>query len=89
MPGLIPEEAFFSLLAQRRFPITIGYGTREEFDYIVEPDVFHDLYGHVPLLFNPVFADYMQAFGRADLKRRVTGARISCASLLVYGAIPA
>ena len=68
VPGLIPEHAFFSLLAQRRFPVTVWLRSPAEFDYIVEPDVFHDLYGHVPLLFNPVFADYMQAFGRGGLK---------------------
>ena len=68
VPGLIPEHAFFSLLAHRRFPVTVWLRTPAEFDYIVEPDVFHDLYGHVPLLFNPVFADYMQAFGRGGLK---------------------
>ena len=68
VPGLIPEHAFFSLLAARRFPVTVWLRTPEEFDYIVEPDLFHDLYGHVPLLFNSVFADYMQAFGRGGLK---------------------
>ena len=68
MPGLIPEEAFFALLAKRRFPVTGWIRKPEEFDYIVEPDVFHDLFGHVPLLFNPVFADYMQAYGAGGLK---------------------
>ena len=68
VPGLIPEEAFFALLAQRRFPVTEWLRTPEEFDYVVEPDVFHDLYGHVPLLFDPVFADYMQAYGKGGLK---------------------
>jgi phenylalanine-4-hydroxylase len=68
VPGLIPEEAFFALLAQRRFPVTEWLRTPEEFDYVVEPDVFHDLYGHVPLLFDPVFADYMQAYGAGGLK---------------------
>lgn len=68
VPGLIPEEAFFGLLAQRRFPVTRWLRTPEEFDYIVEPDVFHDLFGHVPLLFNPMFADYMQAYGAGGLK---------------------
>ena len=68
VPGLIPEHAFFSLLANRRFPVTVWLRRPDEFDYIVEPDVFHDLFGHVPLLFNPVFADYMQAFGRGGLK---------------------
>jgi phenylalanine-4-hydroxylase len=68
VPGLIPEEAFFSLLAKRKFPVTGWIRRPEEFDYVVEPDVFHDLFGHVPLLFNPVFADYMQAYGAGGLK---------------------
>jgi phenylalanine-4-hydroxylase len=68
VPGLIPEEAFFALLAQRRFPVTHWIRRENEFDYVVEPDVFHDLFGHVPLLFNPVFADYMQAYGQGGLK---------------------
>jgi phenylalanine-4-hydroxylase len=68
VPGLIPEDAFFRLLAQRRFPVTVWLRTPEEFDYIVEPDLFHDLFGHVPLLFNPIFADYMQAYGEGGLK---------------------
>ena len=68
VPGLIPEEAFFALLARRKFPMTSWIRKPEEFDYIVEPDVFHDLFGHVPLLFNPMFADYMQAYGAGGLK---------------------
>lgn len=68
VPGLIPEEAFFALLAARRFPVTEWIRRPEEFDYVVEPDVFHDLFGHVPLLFDPVFADYMQAYGAGGLK---------------------
>jgi phenylalanine-4-hydroxylase len=68
VPGLIPEEAFFALLAARRFPVTDWIRKPEEFDYVVEPDVFHDLFGHVPLLFNRTFADYMQAYGAGGLK---------------------
>ena len=68
VPGLIPEEAFFTLLAERKFPVTDWIRKPEEFDYVVEPDVFHDLFGHVPLLFNPVFADYMQAYGAGGMK---------------------
>lgn len=68
VPGLIPEEAFFALLADRKFPVTDWIRKPEEFDYVVEPDIFHDLFGHVPLLFNPVFADYMQAYGAGGLK---------------------
>jgi phenylalanine-4-hydroxylase len=68
VPGLIPEEAFFALLSQRRFPVTDWLRTPQEFDYVVEPDVFHDLFGHVPMLFDPAFADYMQAYGAGGLK---------------------
>ena len=68
VPGLIPEVPFFSLLAQRKFPVTDWIRKPSELDYIVEPDVFHDLFGHVPLLFNPVFADHMQAYGAGGLK---------------------
>jgi phenylalanine-4-hydroxylase len=68
VPGLIPEEAFFALLAARKFPVTDWIRKPAEFDYVVEPDIFHDLFGHVPLLFNPVFADYMQAYGAGGLK---------------------
>ena len=74
VPGLIPEVPFFTLLANRKFPVTDWIRTPEEFDYIVEPDVFHDLFGHVPLLFNPVFADHMQAYGQGGLKAHGLGA---------------
>jgi phenylalanine-4-hydroxylase len=68
VPGLIPEVPFFTLLANRRFPVTDWIRTAQEFDYIVEPDVFHDLFGHVPLLFDPIFADHMQEYGKGGLK---------------------
>jgi phenylalanine-4-hydroxylase len=74
VPGLIPEVPFFTLLANRRFPVTDWIRTPQEFDYIVEPDVFHDLFGHVPLLFNPVFADHMQEYGKGGLKAHRLGA---------------
>ena len=74
VPGLIPEVPFFSLLAQRKFPVTDWIRKPSELDYIVEPDVFHDLFGHVPLLFNPVFADHMQAYGAGGLKAHALGA---------------
>ena len=74
VPGLIPERPFFDLLANRRFPVTDWIRTPAEFDYIVEPDVFHDLFGHVPLLFNPVFADYVQRYGQGGLKAHDLGA---------------
>lgn len=68
VPGLIPDLVFFQHLAQRRFPVTHWLRRPEEFEYIVEPDVFHDFFGHVPLLFDPVYADYVQAYGRGGLK---------------------
>jgi phenylalanine-4-hydroxylase len=64
VPGLIPERHFFAHLAARRFPVTVWIRTRDELDYLVEPDVFHDFFGHVPLLTNPVFADFLEAYGR-------------------------
>ena len=74
VPGLIPEVPFFTLLANRKFPVTDWIRTPEEFDYVVEPDIFHDLFGHVPLLFNPVFADYVQRYGQGGLKAAELGA---------------
>jgi phenylalanine-4-hydroxylase len=68
VPGLIPDLTFFEHLAARRFPVTVWLREPEEFDYIVEPDVFHDFFGHVPLLFNPLFADYLQEYGRGGMK---------------------
>ena len=73
VPGLIPEVPFFTLLANRQFPVTDWIRTPQEFDYIVEPDIFHDLFGHVPLLFNPVFADCVQRYGQGGLKAQGLG----------------
>jgi len=64
VPGLIPAEPFFDHLANRRFPVTNWLRSPEELDYIVEPDMFHDFFGHVPVLTQPVFADFMQMYGR-------------------------
>lgn len=66
--GLLPELTFFDHLAHRRFPVTWWIRKPEQIDYIAEPDMFHDLFGHVPLLLNPVFADYMQAYGCGGVK---------------------
>lgn len=68
VPGLIPDAAFYDHLAHRRFPVTVWIRTREELDYLVEPDLFHDFFGHVPLLTDPVFADYMQEYGRRGVE---------------------
>ena len=72
--GLLPELTFFEHLANRRFPVTWWIRRPEQIDYIAEPDLFHDLFGHVPLLMNPLFADYMQAYGRGGVKAHSIGA---------------
>lgn len=71
--GLLPELDFFEHLANRRFPVTWWIRKPEQLDYLSEPDLFHDLFGHVPLLMNPVFADYMQAYGAGGVKAHGIG----------------
>ncbi|MCF6329063.1 MAG: phenylalanine 4-monooxygenase [Henriciella sp.] len=68
VPGLVPDEVFFDHLANRRFPAGSFIRTPEQLGYIQEPDVFHDVFGHVPMLTDPVFADYMQAYGKGGLR---------------------
>lgn len=63
--GFLPAREFFGCLAQRRFPTTITVRPRSQLDYLPEPDIFHDVFGHVPLHAHPVFADFLQRFGRA------------------------
>lgn len=74
VPGLIPEADFFAHLAHRRFPVTRWIRRPEELDYIVEPDVFHDAFGHVPLLTQPDFADFLEAYGRLGAEAQRIGA---------------
>jgi len=64
VPHLVPDEVFFDHLANRRFPAGRFIRSRAQMDYIQEPDIFHDVFGHVPLLAQPVFADYMEAYGK-------------------------
>ncbi|HVI24841.1 MAG TPA: phenylalanine 4-monooxygenase [Xanthomonadaceae bacterium] len=71
--GLLPELDFFDHLANRRFPVTWWIRRPDQIDYIEEPDLFHDLFGHVPLLMNPVFADYMEAYGLGGVKAHGIG----------------
>jgi phenylalanine-4-hydroxylase len=68
VPGLVPDDVFFAFLGARRFPSTCFVRSREKLDYLHQPDVFHDICGHVPMLMNPVFGDYMQAYGEGGLK---------------------
>jgi phenylalanine-4-hydroxylase len=84
VPGLVPDKTFFEHLAGRRFPVTVWLRESHEFDYIVEPDVFHDFFGHVPLLFNPIFADHLQAYGIGGLKALGLGGLQSLARLYWY-----
>ncbi len=65
VPGLVPDDVFYDHLANRRFPVSWWIRKESELDYLVEPDVFHDFFGHVPLLAHPVFADYMVEYGKA------------------------
>ncbi|HRA57191.1 MAG TPA: phenylalanine 4-monooxygenase [Thermomonas sp.] len=66
--GLLPELDFFTHLANRRFPVSWWIRKPEQIDYIEEPDLFHDLFGHVPLLMDPMFADYLVAYGKGGVK---------------------
>jgi phenylalanine-4-hydroxylase len=84
VPGLVPDDIFFGHLANRRFPSTCFIRKPEQIDYIEEPDVFHDIFGHVPLLVNPVFADYMQAYGAGGLKALGLGSLKKLARLYWY-----
>ncbi len=63
--GLIPSKPFFSMLANKKFPSGNFIRKKEELDYLEEPDIFHDVFGHVPLLTNPAYANYMHAYGKA------------------------
>lgn len=73
VPGLVPDEVFFDHLAHRRFPAGNFIRTPEQLDYIEEPDVFHDVFGHVPMLMHPTFADYLQAYGLGGLRAQRLG----------------
>ena len=84
VPGLIPDEDFFRHLANRTFVAGRFIRSPEQIDYLQEPDVFHDVFGHVPLLADPVFADYMQAYGEGGLRSLQFGALHELARLYWY-----
>ena len=73
VPGLVPDEVFFEHLANRRFPAGNFIRRPEQLDYLEEPDVFHDVFGHVPMLMNPAIADYIQAYGEGGLRAQRLG----------------
>ncbi|KQM17216.1 phenylalanine-4-hydroxylase [Sphingomonas sp. Leaf24] len=84
VPGLVPDAVFFEHLANRRFVAGRFIRTPAQIDYLQEPDIFHDVFGHVPLLANPVFADYMQAYGEGGLRSLEFGALDKLARLYWY-----
>lgn len=73
VPGLVPDEVFFEHLANRRFPAGNFIRSAARLDYIPEPDVFHDVFGHVPMLLHPVLADFLQAYGVGGLRAQRLG----------------
>jgi phenylalanine-4-hydroxylase len=71
--GLVPDETFFEHLANRRFVAGRFIRSPDQLDYLQEPDIFHDVFGHVPLLADPIYADYMQAYGQGGLRAMGVG----------------
>ena len=84
VPGLVPDDVFFDHLANRRFVAGNFIRRRDQLDYLQEPDVFHDVFGHVPMLADPVFADYMAAYGRGGLRSLGFGSLDKLARLYWY-----
>jgi phenylalanine-4-hydroxylase len=84
VPGLVPDDVFFDHLANRRFPAGNFIRRPDQLDYLKEPDVFHDVFGHVPMLADPVFADYMVAYGKGGLRSLGFGALHKLARLYWY-----
>ena len=84
VPGLVPDEVFFDHLANRRFPAGRFIRRPDQLDYLEEPDVFHDVFGHVPMLTDPTFADYMEAYGEGGLRAMKLGRLHNLARLYWY-----
>jgi len=82
--GLVPDEVFFDHLANKRFPAGAFIRPESEFDYLEEPDVFHDIFGHVPMLAVPVFAQFMQAYGQGGMRAMRLGQLHNLARLYWY-----
>jgi phenylalanine-4-hydroxylase len=81
---LVPDDIFFNHLANRRFPAGAFIRPESQMDYLQEPDIFHDVFGHVPLLANPVFADFMQAYGKGGQRAIALGCLKNLARLYWY-----
>lgn len=84
VPGLVPDDVFFDHLANRRFPAGQFIRKPEQLDYLQEPDIFHDVFGHVPMLTDPTFADYMQAYGQGGQRALGLGRLHNLARLYWY-----
>ena len=84
VPGLVPDDVFFDHLANRRFPAGQFIRKADQLDYLQEPDIFHDVFGHVPMLTDPVFADYMQAYGQGGQRALSLGRLANLARLYWY-----
>jgi phenylalanine-4-hydroxylase len=84
VPGLVPDEVFFDHLANRRFPAGNFIRRPHELDYLEEPDVFHDVFGHVPMLMNPAIADFIQAYGQGGLRAQQLGKLAQLARVYWY-----
>ncbi len=84
VPGLVPDEVFFDHLANRRFPAGNFIRKPHELDYLEEPDVFHDVFGHVPMLMNPAIADFIQAYGQGGLRAQQLGKLAQLARVYWY-----
>lgn len=84
VPGLVPDAVFFEHLANRRFPAGRFIRRPAQLDYLQEPDIFHDVFGHVPMLTDPTFADYMQAYGEGGLRALDRGQLHNLARLYWY-----
>ena len=84
VPGLVPDDVFFDHLAHRRFPAGQFIRRPHELDYLEEPDIFHDVFGHVPMLMHPAIADYMQAYGEGGLRAQALGVLANLARVYWY-----
>ena len=84
VPGLVPDEVFFDHLANRRFPSGQFIRKPDQLDYLQEPDIFHDVFGHVPMLTDPTFADYMEAYGKGGQRAASLGMLKNLARLYWY-----
>ncbi len=84
VPGLVPDEVFFEHLANRRFPSGNFIRGANQLDYLQEPDVFHDVFGHVPMLMHPVMADFIQMYGEAGLRAQRIGKLTELARVYWY-----